>query len=224
MLVLDPVPVVIEDADEAGYEVTIPFSPKEPAMGSRTVKFTKTVYIDRSDFREKDEPGYFRLAPGKTVGLLNAPFPVTAVSFTKDEATGKVLEIRAKFDKEIAKPKSFIQWVGAEDSGSRKCEVRIYNQLFASENPSSNPKGWLADINPDSEVIYPGAVIESGFTEVKARAPWPATAGESSGHSGPESVRFQAMRVGYFCQDSDSTEDKLVLNRIVSLKEDKEKK
>ncbi|KAK4215351.1 glutaminyl-tRNA synthetase [Rhypophila decipiens] len=224
MLVLDPVAVVIEDADEAGNDVTIPFSPKDPAMGSRTVKFTKKVYIDRSDFREQDEPGYFRLAPGKTVGLLNAPFPITAVSFTKDEATGKVTEIKARFDKETAKPKSFIQWVGAEESGARKCEVRVHNQLFLSENPSSNPGGWLADINPESEVVYPDAMIESGFTEVKTRAPWPATAGESSGHSGPESVRFQAMRVGYFCQDSDSTADKLVLNRIVSLKEDKEKK
>ena len=65
MLVMDPVPVVIEDAEP--IDVTVPFSPKDVEMGSRTVKFTKTVYIDRADFKEKDEPGYFRLAPGKTV-------------------------------------------------------------------------------------------------------------------------------------------------------------
>ena len=96
--------------------------------------------------------------------------------------------------------------------------------MFTSEDPDSNPNGWLADLDPNSEVIYPDAMIEDGFEEVKARAPWPAAAGEDSAHSGPESVRFQAMRVGYFALDSDSRDDKIILNRIVSLKEDKEKK
>ncbi|KAK4112640.1 glutaminyl-tRNA synthetase [Canariomyces notabilis] len=225
MLVLDPVPVVIEDADEFdGTELTIPFSPKNPAMGDHKIKFTKTVYIDRSDFRAVDSKDYFRLAPGKTVGLLQAPFPIKATSFTKDEATGKVTEIRAVFDRETKKPKTFIQWVPAEGSGSRRCEVRVYNPLFKSENPAAAEGGYLNDINPDSEVVYPNAMIESGFDEVKARAPWPEAAGEDKlGKGGPESVRFQAMRVAYFCVDSDSTEDKIVLNRIVSLKEDKEK-
>ncbi|KAL2177064.1 tRNA synthetases class I, catalytic domain-containing protein [Thermothelomyces heterothallicus CBS 202.75] len=226
MLVLDPVPVVIEDADEFdGTEVTLPFSPKNPAMGDHKVKFTKTVYIDRSDFREVDSKDYFRLAPGKTVGLLQAPFPIKATSFIKDEATGKVTEIRAVFDREVKKPKTFIQWVPAgEDSGSRKCEVRVYNRLFKSDNPSAAEGGFLSDLNPESEIVYPNAVIESGFDEVKARAPWPEAAGEDKrGKGGPESVRFQGMRVAYFAMDSDSTDDKIVLNRIVSLKEDKEK-
>ena len=131
------------------------------------------------------------------------------------------MEIRARYDKETVKPKSFIQWVGTE---GKRCEVRVYNQLFTSEDPDSNPNGWLADLNPNSEVIYPDAMIEDGFEEVKARAPWPAAAGEDSAHSGPESVMFQAMRVGYFALDSDSRDDKIILNRIVSLKEDKEKK
>lgn len=225
MLVLDPVPVVIEDADEFdGTELTVPFSPKNPAMGDHKIKFTKTVYIDRSDFREVDSKDYFRLAPGKTVGLLQAPFPIKATSFTKDEATGKVTEIRAVFDRETKKPKTFIQWVAAEGSGSRKCEVRIYNPLFLSENPAGVEGGYLKDINPDSEVVYPNAMVESGFDEVKRRAPWPEAAGEDGlGKGGPESVRFQAMRVAYFALDSDSTDDKIILNRIVSLKEDKEK-
>ncbi|KAK1759198.1 tRNA synthetases class I, catalytic domain-containing protein [Echria macrotheca] len=222
MLVLDPVPVVIEDAEEV--DVTVPFSPKNAAMGDHTIKFTKTVYIDRSDFREVDSKDYFRLAPGKSVGLLNAPYPIKATSFTKDEATGKVTEIRAVFDKETKKPKTYIQWVGAEGSGSRKCEVRIYNQLFKSENPASAEGGYLNDLNPESEVVYPEARIESGFDEVRQRAPWPEAAGEDKlGKGGPESVRFQAMRVAYFAMDSDTTDDKIVLNRIVSLKEDKEK-
>ncbi|EAA33206.1 glutaminyl-tRNA synthetase [Neurospora crassa] len=223
MLVLDPVPVVIEDADEFdGSELTVPFSSKNAAMGDHKIKFTKTVYIDRSDFREVDSKDYFRLAPGKTVGLLQAPFPIKATSFTKDETTGKVTEIRAVFDRETKKPKTFIQWVGTD--GSRKCEVRVYNQLFKSENPAAAEGGWLSDINPESEVVYPDALIESGFDEVKRRAPWPEAAGESElGKGGPESVRFQAMRVAYFALDKESTDDKIVLNRIVSLKEDKEK-
>ncbi|KAI1845898.1 hypothetical protein JX265_011206 [Neoarthrinium moseri] len=216
MLVLDPVPVVIEDAEEV--EVDIPFSPKIPAMGSHKLKFTRTVYIDRSDFREVDSKDYFRLAPNKTVGLLQAPYPIKAVSFNKDEATGKVTEIRAVFDKETKKPKTFIQWV---PSGSRAVEVRIHDSLFKSEKPDDAEGGFLNDINPNSETIYPNALIESGFDEVKRRAPWPEAAGESElGKGGPESVRFQGMRVAYFAMDSDSTDDKVVLNKIVTLKED----
>ncbi|KAI1824085.1 glutaminyl-tRNA synthetase-like protein [Xylaria intraflava] len=217
MLVLDPVPVVIEDAEE--LEVDVPFSPKNPAMGSHKLKFTPTVYIDRSDFREVDSKDYFRLAPNKTVGLLQAPYPIKAVSFSKDEATGKVTEIRAVFDKETKKPKTFIQWV---PSGSREVEVRIHNQLFKSEKPDDAEGGFLNDLNPESEVVHPNAMIEAGFDEVKARAPWPEAAGESElGKGGLESVRFQAMRVAYFAVDSvDSTDSKIILNRIVSLKED----
>ncbi|ROW04532.1 hypothetical protein VMCG_04942 [Cytospora schulzeri] len=220
MLILDPVPVVIEDiGDEEGKELVVPFSPKDPQMGSHTIKFTKTVYIDRSDFREVDDPKYFRLAPGKTVGLLQAPYPIKATSFTKDEATGQVTEIRAVFDRENKKPKTFIQWVGTD--GSRRCEVRVYNSLFKSENPSAVEAGFLSDLNPESEVVHPNAIIESGFDEVKKRAPWPEAAGESKlGEGGLEAVRFQGMRVAYFAVDSDSTDDKIVLNRIVSLKED----
>jgi glutaminyl-tRNA synthetase len=195
MLILDPVPLVIEDAEE--LDVELPFSPKDPKMGSHSVKFTSTVYIDRSDFREVDSKDYFRLAPGKSVGLLNAPYPVKATSFSKDEATGKVTEIRAVYDREVKKPKTFIQWVGT--AGSRRVEARIHNPLFKSEKPEDVEGGFLNDLNPDSEVIYPDAIIEAGFDEVKKRAPWPEAAGESElGKGGPESVRFQAMRVAYF--------------------------
>ncbi|PHH63756.1 hypothetical protein CDD81_5521 [Ophiocordyceps australis] len=221
MMILDPVPLVIEDAKAT--DVELPFSPKNPEMGTHKVRFTPTVYIDRADFREVDSKDYFRLAPGKTVGLLNAPFPVKAVSFTKDKSTGRVSEIRCVFDKEIKKAKTYIQWVGSE--GSRKVEARIHNSLFKSEKPEDAEGGFLNDLNPDSETIYPDALIESGFDEIKRRAPWPEAAGESElGSGGPESVRFQAMRVAYFAMDSDSTDERIVLNRIVSLKEDSGKK
>ncbi|KAI1340345.1 glutaminyl-tRNA synthetase-like protein [Xylariaceae sp. FL0016] len=216
MLVLDPIPVVIEDAEE--LELEAPFSPKVPSMGSHKINFTPTVYIDRSDFREVDSKDYFRLAPNKTVGLLQVPYPIKAVSFSKDDATGKITEVRAVYDKESKKPKTYIQWV---PSGSREVEVRLHNSLFKSEKPDDAEGGFMNDLNPESEVVYPNAMVEAAFDEVKARAPWPEAAGEDKlGKGGLESVRFQGMRVAYFAMDSDSTDKKVVLNRIVSLKED----
>ncbi|KAK8867313.1 glutaminyl-tRNA synthetase [Apiospora arundinis] len=230
MMVLDPIPVVIEGAEE--MEIDVPFHSKDASMGSHKLKFTPTVYIDRSDFREVDSPDYLRLAPGKIVGLFKAPYAIKAVSYSKDESTGKVTEIRAEIVKDEpeeagqkkakkGEKRSYIQWV---PSGSREVEARIHNSLFKSEKPDDVEGGFLKNINPESEVIYKG-LIESGFDEVKARAPWPEAAGESGlGKGGPESVRFQAMRIAYFAMDSESTDDKIVLNRIVSLKEDAAKK
>ena len=191
MLVLDPIPVVIEDAKE--LELELPFSSKIPAMGSHKVNFTKTVYIERSDFREVDSPEYFRLAPGKSVGLVQVPYPIKAVSFSKDG--NQVTEIRAVYDKEGKRPKTYIHWVA---EASKTVEVRIHNALFKTERPDDVEGGFLNDINPKSEEVWPHAMIESGFEEVKSRAPWPEAAGESElGRGGPESVRFQAMRVAY---------------------------
>ncbi len=217
MMVLDPIPVVIEDAEE--MDLDIPFSPKDPKMGSHKLKLTKTVYIDHSDFREVDDKNYFRLAPGKSVGLLQLPYPIKATTFSKDE-NRNITEVRAVYDKDGKKPKTYIQWV---PEGSRKVEVRIHNSLFKSDVPDNAEGGFLKDINPDSETIYKDAMIESGFEEVRKRAPWPEAENTSEsklGAGGPETVRFQAMRVAYFAMDTDSTEDKVVLNRIVSLKED----
>jgi len=193
MLVLDPVTVVIEDAEE--QDLDIPFSPKDSKMGSHKIKLTKRIYIDRSDFREVDSKDYFRLAPGKTVGLLQMPYPIQAVSFTKDEATGAIEEIKAVFDKDGKKPKTYIQWVPA---GSPTAEVRIHTALFKSDQPKSAPGGFMNDIHLNSETIWPNAMIESGFYEVRRRAPWPEAEGEKTGKLGPESVRFQAIRVAYF--------------------------
>lgn len=221
MMVLDPLPVTIEDAEE--MEMEIPFSPKDPKMGTHKLRLTKTVYIDRSDFRETDDKNYFRLAPGKTVGLLQLPYPIKCTSFEKDPASGVITSVTAIYDREIKKPKTYIQWV---PQGSRTVEVRMHNRLFKSDNPDDAPGGFLTDVNPESEVVYPKAMVESGFDEVETRAPWPEMRSPDAGTErergvvGPEAVRFQAMRVAYFCMDSDSTEGKVVLNRIVTLKED----
>ena len=260
MLVLDPVKIVIDNLPDDHLEmVELPFS-KDPAMGSHTIPFTKTVYIERSDFREVDSPDYFRLAPGKTVGLMKAPFPITATSFEKDPSTGNITLIHASYEKPAdgcapKKPKSFIHWVASspDHHSPIKAEVRIINPLFKSENPAAHPEGFLNDINPHSEEIFPNAMIETGFEEIKERAPWPAEAGEKAAAdeaklteehaksdassmpgdveadggadavkaaARPETVRFQGMRMGYFCVDKESGGERVVLNRIVSLKED----
>ncbi|KAF3904874.1 hypothetical protein ABW20_dc0106691 [Dactylellina cionopaga] len=225
-LILDPVLVVLENLPEDHYEeISVPFKPNDAKMGEHNVAFTNKFYIDRSDFREEDSRDYFRMAPGKSVGLLRVPHTVKVTGFAKDEMTGLITEIRAKYENDVAfkKPKTYLQWIAhAPEKGSPvKVEARIFNQLFVSENPESNPKGFLADINPDSEEIYKEAIIDTGFHEVRKRAPWPAREGEQNdGPVGPESVRFQGLRVGYFAMDSDTTGDKIVLNRIVTLKED----
>ncbi|OAX80348.1 glutamine-tRNA ligase [Emergomyces africanus] len=250
MVVMEPLKVVIDDLPEDHVEmVELPYS-KDPAFGVHKVPFTRTVFIERSDFREVDSADYFRLAPGKTVGLMKVPYPITATSFEKDPETGLVTCVHAKYEKPEQgsapkKPKTFIHWVAlsAEHASPIKAEVRVINRLFNSDDPKSHPDGFLADINPNSMEIYSGAMVDIGFPEIKSRAPWPAKEGETlstgegadsneydisgAGKAGangsivhPETVRFQGMRVAYFALDSDSTEDKVVLNRIVALKDD----
>ncbi|OJD13229.1 glutamine-tRNA ligase [Blastomyces percursus] len=250
MVVMEPLKVIIDDLPEDYLEmVELPYS-KDPAFGVHKVPFTRTVYIERADFREVDSPDYFRLAPGKTVGLMKVPYPITATSFEKDPETGLVNCVHAKYEKPKEgsapkKPKTFIHWVALspEHSSPIKAEVHVINRLFNSEDPKSHPDGFLADINSESMEIYRDAMIDIGFPEIKSRAPWPAKEGEKlsnpekpeteeydiSGAGGigadgsivhPETVRFQGMRVAYFALDSDSTEDKVILNRIVALKDD----
>lgn len=230
MLVLDPIPVIIENLpDDYIEEVEVPFG-KDPAMGIHKVPFTKTVYIDRSDFREVDSKDYFRLAPGKATGLLKVPFPIKATTFDKDESSGLITAVYATYEKPeegatFKKPKTYIQRVGSSSSHKSpiKAEVRVFNPLFKSENPDSAEGGFLKDLNPNSEEIYPNAMIETGLEEVRRRAPWPEQEGEKdvkSADAGFETVRLQGLRVAYFCMDRESVEGKVVLNRIVSLKED----
>jgi glutaminyl-tRNA synthetase len=136
----------------------------------------------------------------------------------------------------------FIHWVASSPAHSSpiSAEVRYFNPLFNSTDPSAHPAGFLADVNPNSLETYPNALLDIGFTEIKRRAPWPAEEGErmatvqkdeyngtGAGQKSPDSkifrpetVRFQGMRVAYFALDSDSTEEKVVLNRIVALKDD----
>lgn len=229
MLVLDPITVILDDLPEDYVEeIELPFG-KDPALGTHVVPFTKTVFIDRSDFREVDSKDYFRLAPGKSVGLMKVPFPIKATTFEKDDK-GLVTVVHAIYERPVEgatvkKPKTFIQWVASSESHKSpvKAEVRTFNPLFKSEDPDAADGGFLNDLNAKSEEIYPNAVIEVGLDEIRKRAPWPAEEGEKNiagKEAGLETVRFQGLRVAYFNMDKDTSEEHIVLNRIVGLKED----
>ncbi|KAF2502380.1 glutaminyl-tRNA synthetase [Lophium mytilinum] len=215
-LILDPIKVVIEDATEADErELTVPYDPKRLIPGERQVKLTREVYIDGSDFREEDSPEYFRLAPNKTVGLLNVPFAIRAVSFSKD-SSGRVSEIRAV--KSEDKPKTYIHWVDV--SSAVKVVARQYYSLFKTDSPNTldwKEGGWADDLNPNSEITFKNAVIEKGLIDlVKLHSVHPSRASD-------DLVRFQALRTGYFCIDPEKEHDNIILNQIVSLREDKSK-
>jgi glutaminyl-tRNA synthetase len=215
-LVLDPVKVIIEElADDFSEDLNIPYDPKNPAAGSRVVPLSKVIYIDRSDFREEDDKDFFRLAPGKAVGLLNVPFKIEAKSFEKD-ASGNIIEIKAVKVESAAKPKAYIHWVGAKNV---KVEARQYNALFSVEDPNELDwkfGGYADKLNPKSVVSWVNALVEPAFLDLKKEHV--PTDGASD-----NLCRFQAVRTGYFCIDPKLEGDKIVLNQIVSLKEDKGK-
>ena len=276
LMVLRPVKVTIENLPEDFLLwLEKPLHPKVPELGTSKVPLTRTIYIDADDFRLEDSKDYFRLAPGKTVGLFQAPWPITYVSHKVDSATGAVTEIVCRAENEGApkKPKAFVQWVAEhKPSGSPVVvdETRIFHQLFKSENPAAEPD-LLADVNPDSLEVVRGAMVEVGFwalakrayaearresrtrTEAALRATEAAAkeavveGAPSHAHDdtpkatseqlvGKECIRFQGLRVAYFAVDKearlaclDEAEgveagkregDFVVLNRIVSLKED----
>ena len=255
-LIPDPIKVTLTNLPENHLDtIAVDFlKGGDPStFGSHDLPFTRTLYIDRSDFRpEKAGSDFFRLAPGQPVGLLHVPYPIVADSFETDPTTGKATEIKATYlDPSISawdeaskgkpKPKAFIQWIAESPAHKSplKAEVRIFHPLFKSLNPDAAPGGFLEDINPKSEEVFPHAALEIGFHEIARRKPWPKdfladNDGKGGKAPGPWDIRFQAVRVAYFAVDTDSVletnaelaEDeqdeqrKIVLNQIVPLKED----
>ncbi|KAG5458174.1 MAG: glutamine--tRNA ligase, partial [Olpidium bornovanus] len=237
MAVMDPVLVVLENLPADHLEtVELPNKPRDPAAGSHRVPFTSRLYIDASDFREtSDDQNYFRLAPGKSVGLLSVPHPITLLRIEKD-SSGKVARLVCRYENsgDHQKPKTYIQWVAdAPSLGSpvRIDEVRLYNPLFMHANPQDKtavPGGFLSDVNPHSLVIIQTAIAEVGL------ATWIRDHQEH--RADPEAYHFQFVRVGYFCVDKDTVwaetgEGKanrvattFVVNQTIDLKEDPGKK
>ncbi|XP_061113410.1 glutamine--tRNA ligase [Conger conger] len=203
MAVLEPLKVTITNMPSTTQvEVRIPDFPANEARGIHTVPFAHTIYIEQSDFREVMEKGYKRLTPDQPVGLRHAGYVITLQRAIKD-ASGKVveLEVSCTSSNVAEKPKAFIHWV----SKPLQCEVRIYERLFLHKNPEDSsevPGGFLSDINPESMQVIPNALVDQSVVGSKTFD------------------KFQFERIGYFSVDPDTTEEKLVFNRTVTLKED----
>lgn len=204
MLVLDPIKVTFTNLpDDYLEERDVPFDPKDKEKGTHKIPFTKVIYIDRDDFREADDPDFFRLSPGQSVGLMNAEHPISCKTFHKDPSTGKIDAIEAEYGAHVLPGKARIHWVGesAAHKSPVKAEVRIFNPLFKTARPNEldwKSGGYFDDVNPESEILYPNAMVERGFEEIRKNAPWPKEEGEKGGSSHPSCVRFQGLRTAFF--------------------------
>ncbi|XP_068643603.1 glutamine--tRNA ligase-like [Aristolochia californica] len=206
MVVLRPLKVLITNM-EGGSMLHLdakvwPDALADDVSTSYKVPFTNVVYIEHSDFRIKDSKDYFGLAPGKSV-LLRYAFPIkcTEVIYGDDKET--ILEIRAEYDpSKKSKPKGVLHWVAQPSPGTDplKIEVRLFDKLFKSENPAELDD-WLADLNPLSKEVIPEAYAVPSLCS--------AVMGD----------KFQFERLGYFAVDPDSTPEKLVFNRTVTLRD-----
>ena len=205
MAVLDPIKLVIDNYPEGQVEYLDAANNLEnEELGSRKIPFCRELYIEREDFMEEPPKKYFRLFPGNEVRLMHAYF-VKCESFVKDE-TGKVVEVHCTYDPETKagsgftgrKVKGTIHWVPAPYAIT--AQVRLYENIIDEEKGVYNEDGSL-NLNPNSLTVIENAYLEPGFEGAK---PYDS---------------FQFVRNGFFCVDArDTTPEKLVFNRIVSLK------
>ena len=203
--VLDPLKVTIVNWPAGRVEtMEVVNNPEDPAAGTRDVAFSGELWIERDDFQEEPAPKFFRLAPGREVRLRNAYF-ITCREVVKDGA-GRVVELRCEYDPATRggdapdgrRPKATLHWVSA--GHAVPAEVRLYDHLFSRPDPGADGD-LLADLNPASETVVPGAMVE------------PALAETAPG----ETVQFE--RLGYFTPDADSRPGALVFNRTLTLKD-----
>lgn len=207
MAVLDPVKVVIENYPVGQVEeFDMPYHPEDASYGSRKVPFSRELYIERDDFRLEPPKKFHRLAPGAEVRLRYAYF-ITCREAVLDDA-GNVVELRCVYDLESKggqspdgrKVKGTIHWVSA--AHAIPAEVRLYDQLFAVENPNAAPEGktFLDNLNPES-LTKVEALLEPALATFKA------------------GDKMQFERLGYYCKDKDSTDAKPVFNRTTTLRD-----
>ena len=209
MAVLDPLKVVIENyPEDQSEELEAINNPEDPEAGTRSIPFSRELYIEREDFMEDPPRKFFRLAPGREVRLRYAYF-ITCTEFIKD-AEGKVVELRCTYDPATRggdapdgrKVKATLHWVSAADAV--EAEIRLYDRLFKVENPLKAPADgtWLDNLNPDSLQVLNPCYLE------------PSLAATEPGFS------CQFERLGYFCADlKDHTPEKPVFNRTVTLRD-----
>ncbi len=210
MAVLNPLRVVIDNYPEDRVEeLDAVNNPEDPGMGKRKVPFSRVLYIEQEDFREKPPQKYFRLAPGREVRLKHAYY-IKCVRVVKDNQNGKIVELHCTHDPKTRggwssdgrKIMGTLHWVSALHS--LEAEVRLYDHLFVKANPidEKDSTDFKRHLNPKSLDILTSCKIE------------PSLKGAKPGS------RFQFLRHGYFCVDSvDSKDSALVFNRTVSLRD-----
>jgi glutaminyl-tRNA synthetase len=214
MAVLRPLKLVIDNYPEGQVEEMEAINnPEDASAGTRKVPFSRELYIERDDFREDPPRKFFRLAPGREVRLRYAYF-VTCTDVIKNDA-GQVVEVHCTYDPATRggdspdgrKVKGTIHWVAA--AHARDVEVRLYDHLFSKPDPDDAPEGgdYQDNLNPNSLEVLEGCRLESTW-ERACNVDWT---------DGIQRVQFE--RQGYFCVDPDSTPDKPVFNRTVTLKD-----
>ncbi len=208
MVVLDPVKLIIDNYPEGKTEwLEAENNPEDETAGSRQVPFSKELLIERDDFLEEANRKFFRLTLGKEVRLKNA-YIIKGESVVKD-SEGNITEIHCTYDPDsksgsgseasLRKVKGTLHWVSAEHA--LPVEVRLYDRLFTEASPDTNKeKDFMEFINPDSLQVI------TGYAEPSVK------------DSKPED-KFQFQRLGYFVVDRDSTEEKIVFNRTVPLRD-----
>ena len=204
--VLDPVKVVIDNyPDGQVEEMEVVNNPEDPDAGTRLVPFGRELWIEREDFQEDPPPKFFRLSPGREVRLRSAYF-ITCTDVVKD-ASGAIVELHCTYDPATRggdspdgrRPKATLHWLPAAQAVA--AEVRLYGHLFADPFPGADGGDLFAGIDPDSETVLTGALVEPSLG------------------SGPVGETVQFERLGYFSRDPDSTSAQPVFNRTLTLKD-----
>ena len=205
MVVLYPIKVVITNyPNNQVEELEADNNPEDESSGSRKILFSREIYIERSDFMEDPPKKFFRLGPGREVRLKHAYY-VTCTDFIKDK-NGKIQEIHCTYDPNTKggwsddgrKVHGTLHWVSAEHTVD--AEVRLYNHLFNVENPEIGGDDFIQHLNSDSLQIISSAKLEPGLKKADKGRP------------------YQFLRNGYFCQDIESSPEKLIFNRTVGLR------
>ena len=207
MVVTDPIKLIIDNYEEGKTEILHGENNPEAddKGGLREIPFSRELYIEADDFMENPTKKYFRLGPGMKVRLKHA-YIVECTSFKKDDQ-GNVVEVHCNYipesksgnDTSGINVKGTLHWVSVPHSF--ECELRLYDRLFLPEDPNSAEGDFKDHLNPNSLVV-----IHKAFAE-------PSLKGAGTGD------KFQFMRKGYFCVDLDSTSDKYIFNRTVTLKD-----
>ena len=206
MAVLDPIKLIITNYEKGTEDLIGENNPEaEDGGGTRVIPFSNELWIEREDFMEVPAKKWFRLAPGAMVRLKFA-YIVRCEDFVKDE-NGNVTEIHCTYipesksgnDTSGINVKGTIHWVSAQHA--KTAEIRLYDRLFTSETPDAEEGDFKDYLNPESLMVLPNVFIEPALADADLEG------------------RYQFIRKGYFCLDKDSTKDKLVFNRTVTLKD-----